>query len=109
MTTPNPMALKSCPFCGWTGVSLCIGNNFWMECQSITCGAMLTGFKTKEEAISAWNTRAPQTGEGVPNWFMTKDEIEKWRLEEEVMPMGSKDIISRMALEALNALKGDSK
>jgi Lar family restriction alleviation protein len=56
MTAPE---LKPCPFCGFKA-ALCTTDRshpvYWVEC--ISCNADATPSTDKEEAISAWNTRA---------------------------------------------------
>jgi len=49
------MTLKACPFCGSEATPITI-DSFWkLECNKC---AMQSGiFKTKEAAITAWNTR----------------------------------------------------
>ena len=55
----NDIKLKPCPFCGGTKLYYFKGKSYGLECAH--CGAGLSGYKTKEEAAEAWNTRKEQT------------------------------------------------
>lgn len=62
--------LKNCPFCGgkgmWVGISL---SNWCVWCEDclseVRQKGYSPGFKTKKQAIKAWNTRtAPEPEKG---------------------------------------------
>lgn len=51
--------LKHCPFCGGEGVIWPLRKHpFYLAICKDGCGCKLDDFKTREEAIQAWNTRA---------------------------------------------------
>ena len=53
----NEKELKHCPFCGGTAtVWQNYGGLWFVECYECSC-FLGNEFKTKEEAIDAWNTR----------------------------------------------------
>lgn len=61
MTKPDDMTdtqtkLLACPFCGGAA-RLYID---WVTCESEDCGNQTPGYRSGEEAIAAWNRRAPQ-------------------------------------------------
>ena len=63
--------LKPCPFCGGEAVLTKILNNFWMpQCRNNLCmaGDEPNDYDRKEQAIKAWNTRAPQ-------WISVEDRL----------------------------------
>ena len=54
---------KRCPFCGVGVASICChglsddSDYWWVACDDERCGAEGPGRPTRDEAISAWNTR----------------------------------------------------
>lgn len=51
----NNITFKECPFCGEKEEVRIRKHGIWgVHC---TCGASICGFETKEEAVTAWNTR----------------------------------------------------
>lgn len=57
---------KSCPFCGGDAFMNLEGRKFWIECRG--CAAETGCFKTEDEAIEAWNTRAERECEPTEDW-----------------------------------------
>ena len=58
--------LKSCPFCGGEGIIWPFREHpFYLAICKDGCGCQLGDFKTREEAIKAWNTRAERTCENI--------------------------------------------
>ena len=50
--------LRPCPFCGGKAKVYQAGFNVWrVMCDELNCGALLSEWKTPEEAIEAWNRR----------------------------------------------------
>lgn len=49
--------LLPCPFCGSLDVSILGNSVFYGHCHSCDTGTGL--YTTREEAVNAWNTRAP--------------------------------------------------
>lgn len=54
--------LKACPFCGSENIDCSDAGNktdvWFVQCEN--CCATFPHFESKEEAITAWNTRTPQ-------------------------------------------------
>jgi hypothetical protein len=52
--------LRECPFCGKTfSSSYQLGSGqFGYGCNEAACGCEMNGYKSREEAVTAWNTRA---------------------------------------------------
>ena len=55
--------LKPCPFCGCSKIKVDSWATWYAKCTD--CGVETGGF-TRPEAVSHWNTRAPQAGEPKP-------------------------------------------
>ena len=50
--------LRACPFCGRKAKVYQASTNVWrVMCDEVNCGALLSDFKSPEEAIAAWNRR----------------------------------------------------
>lgn len=54
--------LKPCPFCGW-GTIVDIGGLFSHSAGCNSCGTKTKNYKTWEEAVTTWNTRAETEAE----------------------------------------------
>lgn len=51
--------LKPCPFCGSEGKPRRVFQDWWkVRCTNKECGGNIRRFKTKEEALAAWNRRS---------------------------------------------------
>ena len=50
--------LKPCPFCGGDAEITKWHEGYFVECKKQRCGGTIGAYKTEEEAIEAWNTRA---------------------------------------------------
>lgn len=57
--------LKNCPFCGGANVRVDVGLMEFEdgEVTCLDCGGNCGNHPTKDEAIAAWNRRAPAQGE----------------------------------------------
>lgn len=53
--------LKPCPFCGWGTICEVITVPFRHKCGCHACGASTANYRTWDEAVEAWNTRAATT------------------------------------------------
>jgi hypothetical protein len=53
-------SMRECPFCGKTlSSSYQLGSGqFGYGCNAADCGGEMNGYKSREEAVTAWNTRA---------------------------------------------------
>ena len=101
MTETN---LKRCPFCGGTA-NLAKGLiEFWTYCPH--CGAKTEFYETKQEAVSAWNTRQIEDELDKKNGYLIgtchdlHDIIEEFRAE-----CGQKDLEIKRLREALEEIK----
>ena len=56
--------LKPCPFCG--GEAMIISEINYHHVRCVKCFTITDWYKTKEEAIEAWNTRADSQHENTP-------------------------------------------
>ena len=56
-------ALECCPFCGREAVAECVNGSWHVECADFDGDCDMKphtrAYKTREEAIKAWNRRAP--------------------------------------------------
>lgn len=50
---------RECPFCGGDAFMNLEGRKYWIECRE--CAAESGCYRTQNEAIKAWNTRAELT------------------------------------------------
>ena len=55
--------LKSCPFCGSEAEITKWHEGYFVECRGHRCGGTIGAYKTEEEAIEAWNTRAKEVND----------------------------------------------
>ena len=55
--------LKPCPFCGGEAEITKWHEGYFVECKAHHCGGTIGAYKTEEETIEAWNTRAERTCE----------------------------------------------
>lgn len=53
--------LKPCPFCSSEAEITKWHEGYFVECKEQRCGGTIGAYKTEEEAIEAWNTRAERT------------------------------------------------
>lgn len=53
--------LKQCPFCGGEAETTKWPEGWFIECKEQRCGGTIGAYKTEQEAIEAWNTRAERT------------------------------------------------
>lgn len=53
--------LKPCPFCGGEAEITKWHEGYFVECREQSCGGTIGAYKTEEETIEAWNTRAERT------------------------------------------------
>ena len=53
--------LLNCPFCGGDAEITKWHEGYFVECREQRCGGTIGAYKTEEEAIEAWNTRAERT------------------------------------------------
>ena len=56
--------LKKCPFCGGEAEFNDFYGKYGVSCENSECNIVCSVESTQEQAIKAWNTRAPEPNEG---------------------------------------------
>ena len=72
--------LKPCPFCGGDAEITKWHEGYFVECKKQRCGGTIGAYKTEEEAIEAWNTRAERTCKAEQDYDTMDDGIPDCRI-----------------------------